>query len=73
MREERPGAFGKDPDSCICDAGRVGANTLCSLAGVWVNCRKAGCFTAPDGRPIPADNSPEACARRLRMMKKEKG
>lgn len=71
MREDRPGAFSRDPDLCICDAGRVGINTLCSLAGAWVNCRKMGCFTSTDGKYVKPDNSPEACARRVELMKKE--
>lgn len=72
MREDRPGAFSADPDQCICDAGRVGINTLCSLAGVWVNCRRMGCYTMSDGSYAKPDNSPEACARRLEMMKEER-
>ena len=34
------------------------------------NCLAAGCFVRPDGGLCADDNSPEACARRLRAMGK---
>lgn len=71
LRELRPGAFAADPDACVFDAGRVGPHTKCALADVWVDCRRCGCYTAPDGSYVKPDNGPEACVRRVREMANE--
>lgn len=49
----------------------VGGNKFCKLRNAWCNCLAAGCFVRPDGALCADDNSPEACARRLRAMGKE--
>lgn len=67
----RDGAYSADPDMCDMRGKRLRDVAYCELCGSWTNCPTQGCITSPDGRYVPLDNSPEACAARLAEMKDE--
>lgn len=72
MFEHRPDSTSPDPRSCLWAGPHVvGDNQFCKLRKTWCNCLAAGCFVRPDGGLCSEDNSPEACARRLRALEKE--
>lgn len=72
MFETRPDSTSPDPRSCLwAGPAVVGDNQFCKLRKTWCNCLAAGCFVRPDGGLCAEDNSPEACARRLRAIKEE--
>ena len=72
MREQLEGSVSPDPDMCIWGGGSFdGKHVFCKLINAWTNCLEAGCFVTPDGGTVEKDNSPEACARRLRAMRSE--
>lgn len=72
MREQREGSMSPDPDMCLWGGDSFdGKHVSCRLANAWTNCLDVGCFVTPEGRHCELDNSPEACARRLRAMEKE--
>lgn len=73
MREDRPGSTSPDPAMCLWRGSSFdGRHAWCSLAGAWTNCLEAGCFVTPDGGIVEYDNSPAACAKRLRRMGRER-
>lgn len=74
MREQREGSVSPDPDMCLWGGDSFdGKHVFCKLINAWTNCLEAGCFVTPDGGTVEMDNSPEACARRLRAMEREMG
>lgn len=73
VTEDRPDSTSPDPRSCLwAGPAIVGDNQFCKLRNAWCNCLAAGCFVTPEGRHCAIDNGPEACARRLRAIAKEK-
>ena len=72
MREQREGSVSSDPDMCLWGGDSFdGKHVFCKLINAWTNCLEAGGFVTPDGGTGEMDNSPEACARRLRAMRSE--
>lgn len=71
MIETRPDAYTADPSACDEIGGRAGANAFCRLCKQWTNCLAHGCTTRPDGGCVELDNSPGACAARLKEMEED--
>ena len=65
LRERR---FCGPCDTCRHGCSWEGSEEMTGVDGC--NCLAAGCFVRPDGGLCADDNSPEACARRLRAMGK---
>lgn len=71
MMETRPDAYAADSSACDMIGGRAGANAFCRLCNQWTNCLANGCTTRPDGAHVELDNSPGACAARLKEMEED--